>query len=83
VGGNDGFQHYSDLDQINRNNVQHLQKAWTFESGDGYEGSEMEANPIIIGSVLYTTTPKLRLIALQAATGQLLWDFNTAGSPQL
>ncbi|MEJ2050330.1 MAG: pyrroloquinoline quinone-dependent dehydrogenase [Calditrichota bacterium] len=76
AGGNAGFQHSSNLDQINRDNVQHLQRAWTFESGDAYDGSEMEANPIIVDSVLYTTTPKLRLIALQAATGQLLWAFN-------
>lgn len=75
-GGDSGFLHYSNLDQINRDNVRHLERAWTFESGDAYDGSELEANPIIIDSVLYTTTPKLRLIALHAATGRLLWDFN-------
>jgi quinohemoprotein ethanol dehydrogenase len=48
----------------------------------------MKANPIVIGNVLHTTTPKYRVIALDARTGQLLWRFdpyedNFAGAPEL
>ena len=36
----------------------------------------MECNPIVVDGILYATTPKLRLIALDAATGKLRWSFN-------
>src|SRR5262245_2982408 len=67
---------YSKLDQINRKNVTGLQVAWTYDTGDASPGSEMECNPLIIDGVLYATTPKLRVIALDGATGKLLWSFD-------
>jgi quinoprotein glucose dehydrogenase len=36
----------------------------------------MECNPIVEHGILYATTPKLRLIALDAATGKLRWSFD-------
>jgi quinoprotein glucose dehydrogenase len=74
-GGLDNI-HYSTLDQITRNNVQKLEVAWTFDTGDAFQGSEMQCNPIVVNGVLFATTPKLRVIALGAATGKLLWSFN-------
>jgi quinoprotein glucose dehydrogenase len=71
-----GATHYSTLTQIHRTNVAKLQRAWQFDSGDEFEGSEMECNPIVLDGVLYATTPKLRVIALDAATGKLLWAFD-------
>ncbi len=68
--------HYSALNQINRANVKDLKIAWTFDSGDAYPGSGIECNPIIVNGVLYTTTPKLHLAALDAATGRQLWSFD-------
>lgn len=76
VGG--GFEglHYSSLNQINRKNVHQLREAWRFDSGDEYDGSEMQCNPIVVDGVLYATTPRLRVVALEAATGKLIWDFD-------
>lgn len=71
-----GGMHYSALTQINRKNVAQLQRVWQFDSGDQFQGSEMECNPIILDGVLYATTPRLRVIALDAASGKLLWDFD-------
>lgn len=71
-----GATHYSTLTQIDRKNVAKLERAWQFDSGDEFEGSEMECNPIVLDGVLYATTPKLRVIALDAATGKLLWAFD-------
>jgi len=68
--------HYSSLRQINLSNVHQLEVAWRFDSGDAFPESEMECNPIIVHGVLYATTPKLRLIALDAATGRLKWSFD-------
>jgi quinoprotein glucose dehydrogenase len=75
-GGNPDNTHYSSLDQINRNNVKQLEVAWTWDSGDAFSGSEMQCNPIVIGRVVYATTPRLRVIALDGATGKLLWSFD-------
>src|SRR5690242_21507402 len=69
-GGVDNI-HYSALDQINRANVQRLEVAWTYDSGDAYPDSEMECNPIIVHGTLFATTPRLRLIAFDAGTGRM------------
>ena len=39
----------------------------------------MQANPIVVDGVLYATTPKLHVFALDAATGQELWTFDPNG----
>jgi quinoprotein glucose dehydrogenase len=72
-GGQDGT-HYSTLSQINRDNVKNLVVAWTYDTG---ERGQFEANPIIVRSVLYTTTPARSVIALDAASGKLLWRFQS------
>jgi quinoprotein glucose dehydrogenase len=36
----------------------------------------MQCNPIIINGVLYATTPKVRVIALDGATGKMRWSFD-------
>jgi quinoprotein glucose dehydrogenase len=74
-GGADSIR-YSALNQINRNNISRLAVAWTYDTGDAFHDSEMECNPIVVDGVLYATTPKLRLIALDAATGKLRWSFD-------
>ena len=74
--GNPESTHYSPLSQINRDNVKHLQVAWTFDSSDSFQGSENECNPIVVNGVLYATTPKVNVVALNAATGKLLWRFD-------
>lgn len=75
-GGSSQNIRYSTLDQINRKNVHQLELAWSYETGDAQPGSEMQCNPIMVDGVLYVTTPKLRLDALEAATGQLRWRFD-------
>jgi glucose dehydrogenase len=60
TGGNPGNSHYSKLKQINRSNVAKLQVAWTFETG---EKGGLETTPIILDGVLYTLTPKQKVVA--------------------
>lgn len=67
-GGNSDHTHYSTIDQITPRNVSKLKVAWTYETHDEFKGSEMQANPIVVDGVLYATTPKLRVFALDAAT---------------
>jgi quinoprotein glucose dehydrogenase len=75
-GGNTDNTHYSTLDQITPENVRRLQVAWTYETHDEFQGSEMQANPIVLDGVLYATSPKMRVFALDAATGRELWSFD-------
>lgn len=75
--------HYSRLKQINRSNANQLKVAWTYDTGDVFSGSEMQCNPLVIDGVMYASTPKLRVIALDAATGKERWAFdpNVPGDP--
>jgi quinoprotein glucose dehydrogenase len=75
-GGGPENTHYSPLAQINRENVSRLRVAWSFDTEDSYPASEMECNPIIVAGVLYATSPKSNVVALNAATGKLLWRFD-------
>ena len=67
---------YSTLDQISPGNVANLRVAWQYDSGDEFEGSEIQCNPIVVDGVLYATTPKLRLVALDAGTGKPIWTYD-------
>jgi quinoprotein glucose dehydrogenase len=75
-GGNAQSTRYSALTQITRKNVAKLKVAWTYDTGDAFANSEMQCNPIVVKGVLYATTPKLRTIALDAATGAVRWSFD-------
>lgn len=72
-GGQGAQDHYSTLSQINRSNVKDLVVAWKYDTGE--QGGDLEATPIVVGNVLYTLTPSHSVIALDAASGKLLWKF--------
>lgn len=77
-GGSSERIHYSSLKQIDTVNVKNLRVAWVYHTGDT---SQTEVNPIIIGHTLYGVSPKLKLFALDAATGKQQWVFDPyAGS---
>ena len=80
--GDSGRQHYSELDQINRDNVAQLQQAWVYNSGE--PGGLMYTSPLVISGVLYGLSPKLVAFALNAATGEEIWrtDLELAGGAQ-
>src|SRR6185369_10875037 len=71
-GGTLESTHYSSLAQINRANVAKLKVAWVFDS---QEDGGLQTNPIVIDGILYAYTPSQKVIALDAATGNLLWKF--------
>lgn len=80
--GNPHGTHYSTLDQINTENVKDLKVAWRFDSGDGFQGGDMEGNPMVVGGRLFFVSPKGRLFCLDGATGAQKWVFDPAyGEP--
>ncbi len=80
-GGGPGHLQYSALDQINRSNVQRLSVAWVYDSGDldteqrDYHATRrLHHTPIVLGNRLYGVSRALRVFALDATTGELLWE---------
>jgi quinoprotein glucose dehydrogenase len=69
---------YSPLAQIHAANVHTLQPAWEYHTRDASERSTMHANPIVVDGVMYVTTPSLKAVALDAATGRERWVFDPA-----
>jgi len=75
-GGTKDRIQYSTLSQIDTNNVKDLQVAWTYNTKDAEGSGAMEANSIVIDDVLYGVSPKLKLFAVDAATGSQKWIFD-------
>lgn len=81
-GGDASGQKYSLLKQIHRGNVQRLKAAWTFQTGEISDGSELasksafETTPLYVNGTLYLTTPFNRLVALDPETGKQRWAFD-------
>ncbi len=75
-GGNKENNHYSSLQQVDTNNVAQLKIAWQYHTGDADTMTQIQVNPIIINGVLYGVSPKLKLFAVDAASGKQLWVFN-------
>ena len=69
---------YSPLAQIHAANVHQLQPAWQYHTGDANQRSTMHANPVVVNGVMYVTTPSMKAVALDAATGRELWSFDPA-----
>jgi quinoprotein glucose dehydrogenase len=75
-GGSSDNIHYSSLKQINTGNVMQLKEVWRY---DTEEKGGLETSPIIVDGVLYAYTPTQKVIALDAATGKLIWKFASPG----
>jgi quinoprotein glucose dehydrogenase len=74
--GDSGSTKYSALDQINKTNVKDLRIAWRWRTDNlgPTPDYNLQATPIMVGGVLYTTAGKRRNVAaIDAATGETLW----------
>ena len=65
-------QGYSPLDQINTENVAGLKPVWSFSTGmrEGHQ-----APPVVNNGAMFVTTPNNHVLALDAASGELLWRY--------
>jgi quinoprotein glucose dehydrogenase len=78
-GGSKDNIHYSALRQVDTTNVSQLQPVWEYHTRDGDSVSQIQTNSIIVDSILYGVTPKLKVFALNAATGIQKWVYDPAG----
>jgi quinoprotein glucose dehydrogenase len=67
---------YASIAQIHAANVHRLQRAWEYRTGDADQRSTMHVNPLVIKGTMYVTTPALKAVALDAATGRERWVFD-------
>lgn len=73
---------YSELKQITPANVSKLRVAWTWDAHEAFKDSEMQSNPIVVDGMLFVTTPKMHVVALNAQTGKEIWSFDLSnGDP--
>src|SRR5689334_8610919 len=72
-GGADSSQ-YSDLAQVNRDNVNKLHVIWRYETGDT---SKHLFNPIVVHGMMYVLAKQNSIVALDAKTGKELWVHET------
>lgn len=68
---------FAPFDQINTKNVNDLEVAWKFRTGDiATDGAEDQNTPLQIGDTVYACTPHDIVYALNADTGEKRWSFN-------
>ncbi|HMC67366.1 MAG TPA: hypothetical protein VKI65_20695, partial [Gemmataceae bacterium] len=63
---------FSPLDQINRQNVQQLQLAWSWAMDDS---GAQESAPLVHDGIMYLPNPRGVIQALDGATGDLIWEY--------
>ncbi len=71
---------YSPLKQINTANVSKLVNTWTFQMHDLNAGEtpvSSQSNPIIVDGVMYVNSGRQTVYAIDAATGNEIWECKT------
>src|SRR5881409_1151683 len=80
-----GSTRYSPLDQINASNFNKLEVAWRFKTDNLGPRPEFqyESTPLMANGVVYSTAGTRRsVVALDAATGELLWVHGEREGPR-
>jgi quinoprotein glucose dehydrogenase len=79
-GGDALGSRFSTLTEINRENVQRLTVAWTYHTGEPLPAAQrrrsLEVTPIVVGGVMYISTPLGKVVALDPVTGTEKWKFD-------
>jgi len=82
-GGNEGGERHAAWTEITPENVDRLEVAWTYHTGDVSEGngewrtsSAFEATPILFDGRLVVCTPMNRVVALDPVTGAEHWAYD-------
>jgi quinoprotein glucose dehydrogenase len=81
VGNDKGGMRFSPLTQIDQANVSKLRVAWEYHTRDAGAGTTIECTPVVVDGVMYVTTVRTRVAALDAATGAERWSFDPYAGP--
>jgi alcohol dehydrogenase (cytochrome c) len=77
AGGNLANQRYSALVQIRPDTLSRLGGAWMIHVGGGQPAGNMQGTPVIVDGVLYLGTMGGNVIAVNASTGALIWEYKS------
>ena len=65
-------QRFSGLDQINRESVAKLMPRWIYQTGIS---ASFQTSPLVADGVMYVTTPRNHVVALNATSGKTIWRY--------
>ncbi len=77
--GDPGSSSYSTLRQIHTDNVSHMIEAWEFNPNDAPAGvryGKYECHPIVIDNVIYATSARHTVYAIDGTSGEKIWSFD-------
>ena len=78
VGGDWGNTRYTPLSQINTTNVKTLKGGWMARLSSGFgPGFSQQATPVVKDGVMYITTGEQDVFALDARTGDIIWEYRS------
>ena len=78
VGGDWGNTRYTPLSQLNTTNVKTLKGAWMARLSSGFgPGFSQQATPVVKDGVMYITTGEQDVFALDARTGNIIWEYRS------
>ena len=77
-GGDEGASRFSPLGKLTRSNVARLKPAWTHPCGDAMQrpATTIECTPLVVDGVMFLTSARLQVRALNAVTGEPKWNYN-------
>jgi hypothetical protein len=74
--GNNNSNRFSDLDLINKNNLNKLDIAWIYNSNDRHESHwdfDIQCNPIIVNGRIFTPTAGGYIVSVDGFSGKEIW----------
>jgi alcohol dehydrogenase (cytochrome c) len=74
--GNYNGNRYSPLTQITPDNVRNLELQWVLQVLSRGSSDKWEATPIVVDGVLYTVRPPNDVVAVDAVSGRIFWNYN-------
>jgi quinoprotein glucose dehydrogenase len=82
LGGDAAHTRYSPADEITPDNFEDLEEAWVWD-GASFNAQSGRSTPSYINGTLYTVAgPRRYVVALEPATGELLWSYGEPKTPR-
>ncbi len=75
IRGNQSAHNYSALDRIDRGNVGEMRLQWVWSMPDGTN----QTAPLVYNGIMYLFNPTNIIQALEATTGELIWEHRLGG----
>jgi quinohemoprotein ethanol dehydrogenase len=83
VGGDWGNTRFSTLSKINVTNVKTMKGAWMARLNSGFgAGYSQQATPVVQNGVMYIPTGEQDIFAINAKTGEIIWEYRTTSDPK-